>query len=194
MTEHTCRYTLQMPSTVPDQGLKVHAESLLTCSFMFGCIGSSLLHAGKWSFSLVVVHGFGCPMACEISPDQRLRIEPVSPVLAGGFLSTRPSGKSTCRSVGSLCAFPTSLISCSANSCCLSSLEFGSVHLSSSRLLCPVGFTDPAPSLPPLPSLTLDRCSWLHHRGQTDHPYLCCLPSMVWPHIAVQKYLCSLPA
>lgn len=61
-------------------------------------------------------------------------------------------------------------------------------------LLCPVGFTDPAPSLPPLPSLTLDRCSWLHHRGQTDHPYLCCLPSMVWPHIAVQKYLCSLPA
>ena len=140
MTEHTCRYTLQMPSTVPDQGLKVHAESLLTCSFMFGCIGSSLLHAGKWSFSLVVVHGFGCPMACEISPDQRLRIEPVSPVLAGGFLSTRPSGKSTCRSVGSLWAFPTSLISCSANSCCLSSLEFGSVHLSSSRLLCPVGF------------------------------------------------------
>ena len=92
------------------------------------------------SYSLGVVHGLSCPMSCEIFPDQRLKIEPVSPALAGGFLSTGPPGKSTCRFVGSLCAFPTSLISCSANSSCLSSLELGSVHLNSSRLLCPMGF------------------------------------------------------
>lgn len=43
-----------------------------------------------------------------------------------------------------LCAFPTSLIPCSENSSCLSSLELGSVHLSSLRLLFCLGF----PSLP----------------------------------------------
>ena len=46
MTEHTCRHTPQMPSTVLDQGLKVHAGLLFTYLFMFGCIGSSLLHTG----------------------------------------------------------------------------------------------------------------------------------------------------
>ena len=91
-------------------------------------------------YSLAVVHGLSCPTACEIFPDQRLKTEPLSPVLAGGFLSTGPPGKSTCRFVGSLCAFPTYLISCSANSSYLSSLELGSLHLSSMRLLCPMGF------------------------------------------------------
>ena len=38
--------------------------------------------------SVVVVHGFSCPMACGI-----LGIEPVPPALAGRFLTTGPPGK-----------------------------------------------------------------------------------------------------
>ena len=41
--------------------------------------------------SLVVVHGFSCPMACGILVP-RLGIEPASPVLQGRFLTTRSLG------------------------------------------------------------------------------------------------------
>ena len=37
-----------------------------------------------------MAHGLSCSAACGIFPD----IEPVSPALAGGFLSTVPPGKS----------------------------------------------------------------------------------------------------
>ena len=44
----------------------------------------------RWA-SLVVVHGLSCSAACGIFPDQG--IEPVSPALAGGFLSVASPGK-----------------------------------------------------------------------------------------------------
>ena len=43
--------------------------------------------------SLVVAHGLSCSAACGIILDQG-SIEPVSPALAGGFLTTAPPGKS----------------------------------------------------------------------------------------------------
>ena len=41
--------------------------------------------------SVVIVHGLSCPTTCEILGP---RIEPVSPALGGGFLTTCPPGKS----------------------------------------------------------------------------------------------------
>ena len=43
--------------------------------------------------SVVVTHGLSCPAACGI-PVPRLGIEPMSPALAGRFLTTGPPGKS----------------------------------------------------------------------------------------------------
>ena len=40
--------------------------------------------------SLVVAHGLSCSAAWGIFPDQ---LEPMSPALAGGFLTTAPPGK-----------------------------------------------------------------------------------------------------
>ena len=55
----------------------------------FGCAGSSSRHGAL----LVAVHGFSCPLACKtLIPWPR--IEPVSPELEGGFLTTGLSGKS----------------------------------------------------------------------------------------------------
>ena len=42
--------------------------------------------------SVVAVHGFSCSGPCAGFPDRD--IEPMSPALAGGFLSTVPPGKS----------------------------------------------------------------------------------------------------
>ena len=42
--------------------------------------------------SVVVAHGLSCSTACGIFPGRGL--EPVSPALAGGFLTTAPPGKS----------------------------------------------------------------------------------------------------
>ena len=53
-------------------------------------VGSSWQCAG---FSLVVVHGLSCPVACGI-PVPRPGIEPTSPALEGGLLTTGPPGKS----------------------------------------------------------------------------------------------------
>ena len=77
--------------------------------FFFGCVrsqlrhtGSSLWHAGfsscdTWALecvgSVVVAHWLSCPAACGIlvpCPG----IEPTSPVLEGGFLTTGPPRKS----------------------------------------------------------------------------------------------------
>ena len=91
--------------------------------FIFGCIGSSLLRAGflqllqagatlrcgarashcggfsccgAWALgtqaSVVVVHGLSCSAAYGNPPGPGL--EPVSPALAGRFLTTAPQGKS----------------------------------------------------------------------------------------------------
>ena len=40
-----------------------------------------------------MAHGLSCSVACGIFPDQGSR-EPISPALAGGFLTTEPLGKS----------------------------------------------------------------------------------------------------
>ena len=50
----------------------------------FPCGTLALGHSG----SVTVTHGLSCPVACGPG------IEPVSPALAGGFLTTGPPGKS----------------------------------------------------------------------------------------------------
>ena len=45
--------------------------------------------------SVVVAHGLSCPAACGILVS-RQGIEPASPTLEGGFLTTGPPGKSPC--------------------------------------------------------------------------------------------------
>ena len=56
----------------------------------FSCCEAQVLgHTG----AILVVHGLSCPAACGIllpAPG----IEPMSPALSGGFLTTRPPGKS----------------------------------------------------------------------------------------------------
>ena len=64
----------------------------LSCSARDLCCGMqdlSLWHTG----SLVVAHGLSCPEACGILVP-RPGIEPASPALEGGFLTTGPPGKS----------------------------------------------------------------------------------------------------
>ena len=56
------------------------------------CTGFSIVPLGLQSGGLVVVvHRLSCPSMCNLL---RPGIEPVSPVLAGRFLTTGPSGKS----------------------------------------------------------------------------------------------------
>ena len=43
--------------------------------------------------SVIVAHGFSWSVACGIFPDGP-RVKPMSPTLAGRFLTTRPLGKS----------------------------------------------------------------------------------------------------
>ena len=67
--------------------------SVLSCGtwdLSMRCVGSSLQCAG---FSLVVAHGLSCPVACGILVPQP-GIDPTSPALEGGFLTTGPPGKS----------------------------------------------------------------------------------------------------
>ena len=42
---------------------------------------------------VVVTHGLSCPAACGVLVPEP-RIKPMSPILAGGFLTTGPPGKS----------------------------------------------------------------------------------------------------
>ena len=85
---------------------------MLVWFFFFGCAGSSLLLEGflylqRAGTTLVAVHRFlleaaspivehrlGCPRASGIFPGQG-SIKLMSPALAGRFLSTEPSGKSS---------------------------------------------------------------------------------------------------
>ena len=62
------------------------------------CAGLSLLRpvplrstGSRRAGSVVVAHRLSCSVACGIFPDQDLN--PVSPALAGGFLTTAPPGK-----------------------------------------------------------------------------------------------------
>ena len=54
----------------------------------FSCCGAQALQC---TGSVVVAHGLSCSVACGIFLDQGSN--PVSPALAGGFLTTEPSGK-----------------------------------------------------------------------------------------------------
>ena len=58
-----------------------------------GLLSSCGLQAPGRVGSVVVVHGLSCPTACWILVPWP-GIEPVSPELAGGFLTTAPPGKS----------------------------------------------------------------------------------------------------
>lgn len=58
------------------------------------------------------------------------------------------------------------------------------------RVLCPVGFTCPVPSLPPPSSRLLNRCFKLLPRGQSNHPHVCYLPGKVWPHTPHFRIIC----
>ena len=49
--------------------------------------------AGECAGSVVAAYGLSCPEACGILVP-RPGIEPVSPALEGGFLTTGPPGKS----------------------------------------------------------------------------------------------------
>ena len=73
----------------------VHGSSLrqlLFCrAWALGRVASVVAACGLQNAgSVVVVRWPSCPEACGIFPDQRLDL---SPVLAGGFLTTEPPGK-----------------------------------------------------------------------------------------------------
>ena len=57
-------------------------------------MGASLVadHGLSSASSVVVAHGFNCPVGCGIFLDQGM--ESMSPALLDGFLSTVPPGKS----------------------------------------------------------------------------------------------------
>ena len=81
---------IQALSSGGEQGL------LSSCSAQAShCGGFS--YGGEWAVwhvgSVAVAHGLSCPMACGILAP-RLGIEPLSPALAGGFLTTGPPEKS----------------------------------------------------------------------------------------------------
>ena len=65
--------------------------------YLFCSIGSQLRHTGSFipcaGFSLVAACGLSCPAACEILVPQP-GMEPMSPALKGGFLTTGPPKKS----------------------------------------------------------------------------------------------------
>ena len=63
--------------------------SLVQCGLLSSCGTRALERAG----SVVAAYGPSCPMACGILVPQ-LGIEPLSPALEGGFLTTGPPGKS----------------------------------------------------------------------------------------------------
>ena len=82
------RLLVVVASFVAEHGLQVHGLQQLWPA------GSVVVARGLQSTgSVVVVHELSCSMACEIFPDQGS--EPVSPALAGGFLTTVPPGKSS---------------------------------------------------------------------------------------------------
>ena len=66
-----------------------HAGSLVVTHRLSSCGTRAAEHAG----SVVAVHGLSCPTACGILVP-RPGIEPASPALEGGFLTTGPPGKS----------------------------------------------------------------------------------------------------
>ena len=88
-------------------GLCCHAWALVVVCRLFIAVPSLAVKHGLWdmwapvvaahrppsSGSVVAVHGLSCPIACGIFMDGP-RIEPMSPILAGEFLTTGSPGKS----------------------------------------------------------------------------------------------------
>ena len=64
----------------------------LSFFFFFGCPGSLWLKGSLLWLSVVMVCGFSCPAACGILVPWS-EMEPGSPALQSGFLSTGPPGK-----------------------------------------------------------------------------------------------------
>ena len=79
-----CRFLIAVASLTVEHGLQAHGLQELWCGLQ--STGSG-----------VVVRGLGCSAAwllCGMWDFPRSVIEPVSPALAGGFLSTAPPGES----------------------------------------------------------------------------------------------------
>ena len=66
-----------------------HAGSVVAACGLSSCGARALEHVG----SVVAACGLSCPATCRILVP-RPRIEPTSPALEGGFLTTGPPGKS----------------------------------------------------------------------------------------------------
>ena len=86
----------QVFSSCGEQGLLSCGVWSSRCSG-FPCCGAQALVCMGFSncgerASVIAAHGLRCLVACGIFPDTG--IEPVSPALAGQFLTTGPSGKS----------------------------------------------------------------------------------------------------
>ena len=81
-------------------GLLIAVASLVVEHRLQVCRLQQLWHTGSGAVacrlqsagSVVVVHGLSCSTACRILPGPGLK--PLSPALAGGFLTTVPPGKS----------------------------------------------------------------------------------------------------
>ena len=92
---------------------KISFNSPLFKFYLFFILAALGLRYGTWA-SLVVALGLSCPSACGILVPQP-GIEPASPALEGGFLTTGPPGKSVssvfyskmfcCPQLGNLCTF-----------------------------------------------------------------------------------------
>ena len=68
--------------------------SSLTGFSSYGTWPSVVVARGPWSAgSVVVVHWLSCSAACGMWDLPGPGLEPVSPALAGGFLTTGPPGK-----------------------------------------------------------------------------------------------------
>ena len=77
-----CGLLIAVASLVAEHGLQSHGLQQLWH------VGSAVVaHGLQSAASVVVVHRLSCSAACG-------KLEPVSPALAGGFLTTAPRGKS----------------------------------------------------------------------------------------------------
>ena len=72
------------------------AGASLVVEHRLGHMGSAVVAPEFWSAGLIVVaHGLSCSEACGNLPGSG--IEPMSPTLAGRFLTTEPLGKPSIR-------------------------------------------------------------------------------------------------
>ena len=90
-------HLFRSPGPFPERSQPAHRPSLLLWGLLSGC-GAWASHSGgspcwvlAYAGSVVVVHQLRCPDACGIFPGPG--IEPLSPPLQGGFLTTGPPGK-----------------------------------------------------------------------------------------------------